>query len=333
MGMLEIIGLIVLALAGGIGAKMFLDIQQKEYTDERLRQTFAAQSKGMEDDVADGEFAEYQESVLEHIDSRINDGFPLLGEIVVHAGYRIKAFQWCVNIFLISIVLSALVIYLLQSTFGIWAFVFSIVLFILVPSIAYFILNMHIGQRISVFDEQFGVGLDVMSASMKSGGTFVSSIRFVAEGSEAPLSTEMGLLSTELGLGTDMNTALDRFRQRLPSKNLLIFVIAIKVANQTGASLAPILTTLSQVIVERFRLQGLVNIAVSENMVGICILGAFPWLIIPLLAFAWPEAYVEFFKWEFPAGIPTGKAIGFLSFCWYCFGLFVMYKTVKAIDT
>jgi Flp pilus assembly protein TadB len=96
--------------------------------------------------------------------------------------------------------------------------------------------------------------------------------------------------------------------------------------------LAPILTTLSQVIVERFRLQGLINIAISENMVGICILAAFPWLIIPLLAFAWPEAYVEFFKWNLGA-IPIGKAIGFIVFCWYCFGVFVMYKTVKAIDT
>jgi Flp pilus assembly protein TadB len=214
MGILEIGGLIVLALVAGIAAKMFLDIQQKEYTDDRMRQTFAAQSKGMEDDSASSDFAEYQESVLEHIDGRINDGFPVLGEKIVHAGYRIKAFQWCGMIFLITLVVAVLPIFFLQSTFGIWAIVFSVVLFILVPAIAYFILNMHIGQRVSIFDEQFGVGLDVMSASMKAGGTFMSSIRFVAEGSEAPLSNEMGLLSTELGLGTDMNTALDRFRQR-----------------------------------------------------------------------------------------------------------------------
>ena len=129
-----------------------------------------------------------------------------------------------------------------------------------------------------------------------------------------------------------MGIALDRFKDRVPSKNLLIFVIAIKIANQTGAALAPILTTLSRVIVERFRLQGLVNIAIAENFLGIMILASFPWLVIPLLAFAWPEAFVDFFVWN-PGGIPYGKLTGVACFIWYLIGIYVMYKTVRSIDT
>lgn len=332
MDFTTILILVVVAAVAGMGAKFYLDLTRKEYTEDRMRQTYEAQSRGMEEDAVSSEFAEYQETVIEYVDSKLTDKFPVLGEKMVHAGYRIKALEWVLLVAVVSIVAAFIPMWVLQSTFGFSAIFFSIAVLVLVPILAYFVLNWHIASRITIFDEQFGVGLDVMAASMKAGGTFMSSIRFIAEGSEPPLSSEMGILATELGLGTDMNTALDRFRNRMPSKNLLIFVIAIKVANQTGSALAPILTTLSQVIVERFRLQGLINIAVSENFLGIMILASFPWLVIPLLAFAWPEAYAEFFSWN-PGGLPLGKTVGFLCFVWYCFGIYVMYKTVKSIDT
>jgi Flp pilus assembly protein TadB len=328
----QVIILVVVAAVLFIGAKIYLDLNQKQYTEDRLRETFSAQSRGLEDESVSGDFTEYQETVIEYLDSKLMDRFPVLGRKMVHAGYRIKGFEWASIVCAIAVISSVLPMILLQSTFGLWAILFSLALLFLIPALAYFLLNNTIAKRVSLFDEQFGVGLDVMSASMKAGGTFLSSMRFIAEGSEPPLSSEMGILATELGLGTEMNVALDRFKERLPSKNLLLFVIAIKVANQTGSALAPILTTLSHVIVERFRLQGLINIAVSENFLGVCILASFPWIVIPLLGFAWPEAYADFFIWS-PGGIPIGKIVGFLCFVWYAFGISVMYKTVKSIDT
>ncbi len=329
-GTIIIIGIIAGVLF--VGLRIVTKAKQEEYTKDRMRETFAAQSRGLEDESVSGEFTEYEKTVIEYVDGKLLDKFPLLGNKMIHAGYKIRAFEWCTIVGVTTIISAVLPVLLLQSTFGLWSLLFTFALLFLVPVLAYLLLNFHIGKRVTTFDEQFGVGLDVMAASMRAGGTFLSSIRFIAEGSEPPMSTEMGILSTELGLGTDMNTALDRFKERIPSKNLLIFVIAIKVANQTGSALAPILSTLSLVIVERFRLQGLINIAVSENIMGICILASFPWIVIPLLAFAWPEAYADFFIWA-PGGIPIGRIIAFLCFIWYCFGIHVMYKTVRAIDT
>jgi Flp pilus assembly protein TadB len=325
---------IVLGCLGG--AWWFYAFKQEElYKKDRMRDTFLAQSEGLGEDAqinASGDFAQYKKSIIEHLDAKLSDKFPILGEKIIHAGYKKTAFEWALTVGSITIILSILSLIFLREPFGIFSILFAIAVMVIVPGGAYFMMCQHIAKRVSLFDEQFGVGLDVMSASMKAGGTFVSSMRFIAEGSEPPLATEMGIMATELGLGVDMNTALDRFKDRIPSKNLLIFIIAIKVANQTGAALAPILTTLSQVIVERFKLQGLISIGVSENLIGICILAAMPWMVIPLLAFSWPEAYSEFFKYS-PGGIPIGQIIGFISFVWYCFGVRVMYKTVRSIDT
>ena len=99
-----------------------------------------------------------------------------------------------------------------------------------------------------------------------------------------------------------------------------------------ASALAPLLSSLSRVIVERFRLQGLVNIAVSQNLVGIIILASFPWLVIPMLAVSWPEAFADFFVFNLGL-LPVGKIIGFFCFVWYLLGLYIMYKTVKGIDT
>lgn len=332
MDLSQIIILIGVAGVLYVALRIYQYFTQKEYTQDRMRETFMAQSQGLEDEAVSGEFTEYKQTVLEYIDSRLTDKFPLLGEKMVQAGYKMKSLEWALLVGFASIIIATIPVITLQSTFGNFSIVFAIALLFMVPGLAYFILNWQIGKRVNEFDEQFGVGLDVMSASMKAGGTFLSSLRFVAEGSDPPLSTEAGIVATELGLGTDIPTALDRMKSRIPSKNLLIFVVALKVANQTGSALAPILSTLSQVIVERFRLQGMINIAISENIIGIYILASFPWIIIPLLAFAWPEAYAEFFSWN-PGGIPAGRLIGFLCFVWYVFGIYVMYKTVKSIDT
>ncbi|MDX1917928.1 MAG: type II secretion system F family protein [Candidatus Caenarcaniphilales bacterium] len=320
----------IIAVLAIIGFTLYQRLIQKEYVEERLRETFVARSRELDSNFAantNPEEADYQTAVMEFIDSKLKDQFPILGERIKKAGYKINTATWIAVVTLIAIIASGVLIWLLKGTLGGGAFVFAATVFIVVYIIAYAVIGFHIEKRVNDFDEQFGVGLDVMSASMRSGGTFMSSLKSVAAGSDPPLGMEMGILATELGLGTDMPTALDRFKERVPSKNLLIFVIAIKVANQTGSSLAPILSTLSHVITERFRLQGLINIGIAENLMGIVILASFPWIIIPILAYAWPEAYEKFFK-EI-----LGQLIGLGTFIWYCFGIYMMYKTVKSIDT
>ena len=145
-----------------------------------------------------------------------------------------------------------------------------------------------------VFDEQFGVALDVMAAALKGGSTFMNGLKFVSESMDPPIGQEFGKISSELALGVDIPTALERFRERIASKNVFLFVIAVKVANQTGAALAPTFVTLARVIGERFRLQGLINISISENIAGILVLGVAPWLIIPILAMSCRDIYSEF---------------------------------------
>ena len=167
-----IIILLVVALVSFIGIKTYMDMLKKEYTDDRMKQTFASQSRGMEDQSVSSDFSEYQESIIEYIDSRLTDKVPFLSERIMQAGLKVKALEWSLMVGAITIIVAFLPAWFLQNVFGAYAFFFSLVLLFLVPIVAMLILNFQIQKRVTLFDEQFGVGLDVMSASMKAGGTF-----------------------------------------------------------------------------------------------------------------------------------------------------------------
>jgi|GEM_PF-3012779 len=324
------IGLISIVV---VASKVYLEQSKKKETEELLKDTFIAQSRGMEESSGlNQQFQEDNDQVLGFIDDRIGDKFPLLGKKLVQSGSKISALRWVIQVVLISVLVPVvLFVFLLQKVGISGAVLISLVAFLAVPGISLISLEMSKDKRIQTFDEQLGVGLDVMSSAIKSGSTFTTSIKSIAEDSDPPFGNEMGIFGTELGLGVDLGTALNRFRERVPSKNLLVFAIAIKIADQTGAALAPILNTLSKVIIERFKLQGKIKTGVSENIIGIIILGSFPWIVIPMLAFSMPEAYLDFFDFKL-GNLPVGKAITFACFCWYAFGIYCMYKTVKAID-
>ena len=59
----------------------------------------------------------------------------------------------------------------------------------------------------------------------------MNGLKFVSESMDPPIGQEFGKISSELALGVDIPTALERFRERVASKNVFLFVIAVKVAN------------------------------------------------------------------------------------------------------
>lgn len=320
-----LVPIVFLGLAGLVAVSFIQSSSEKENREELLQRTFSSITESADTTAAD---EDYIKEVTSFIDSKIIDRFPWIGEKMVHAGWKMPGGLFLLIAFAIGGVLALigflmtitklnilLVIFICASIFGV-SVLFS-----------FLFLEWRIGERTKTFDEQFGVGLDVMAAAMRSGSTFMNGLKFVAGSMDPPIGTEFGVLASELGLGVDIPTALDRFRTRVSSKNLFLFCVAVKVANSTGAALAPTFSTLSRVITERFKLQGMINIAIAENLGAMVFLAACPWGIIPILASSWPEAFGSF------VALPLGQVIIAGLFLYYGFGIYLMYKTVRSIDT
>jgi Flp pilus assembly protein TadB len=323
-----IILIVILAIAGVVAVNIYNRILADEERKDMVANTF---NKRMESFEKANEYSknEVANSMIEFVDEKLSDKFPWLGEKIIHSGLKIKAPVYLMMT-IASIACAGIGSFFYLTLIQEANFTLSIVIACIIATLTgvgfYGFLEYSIGQRTTLFDEQFGVSLDIMAAAMQAGASFINAMKFVCNSMEPPVSSEFEVVTTELALGVELPTVLNRFYGRMASSNLFLFVIAIKVANATGAALAPTFSTLAQVITERFRLQGMVKIAIAENIASILFLAAAPWLIIPFLASSWPEAYNDFLLQGWAQIL-----IGVL-FAWYCFGIFLMYKAIKAIE-
>ncbi len=326
--MTEIIAIAVLLVtfAGGGYAMYAMYARYKPDYSENLIGAISMESSSGEMGAPAGAVGEDESSIDigEQIDAQLYERIPNLTMTMIQAGLKKPPYQYFLGICGGTVLLMVLALSFLNGPIG------FLVAFLIIPVVAYIgtrlALSMIIDGRGKLFDRQLGVGLDVLAASLKAGGTFMSSLRFVAESSAPPFAEEMGTMSSEIALGTDIPTAMDRLSERVKSKNLIVFTLAVKVANQTGAALAPIFITLSQTIAERFKLQGMVSTGIAQNQGSILMVAAMPWVIVPILASSFAEAYDEFLKSFFGLLIVAG------CFLWYSLGLYLMYTDVKKLE-
>jgi len=93
-------------------------------------------------------------------------------------------------------------------------------------------------KRLLKFNSQLPDTLDLLSRSLTVGHAFSESLHQVASEMPDPIGTEFGLTSDEISFGQDVRTAVENLYARVGHEDLLFFVVAVNVQNQTGGNLA-----------------------------------------------------------------------------------------------
>src|ERR1051326_8555471 len=114
-------------------------------------------------------------------------------------------------------------------------------------------------KRMKTLEEQLPDALDFLARSMRAGHAFVISLSMVGEELPDPMGREFRTLFNEHNLGAPLELAMHSMCDRIPLLDLRFFSSAVMLQKQTGGNLADILTRLSYVIRERFRLRGQVK--------------------------------------------------------------------------
>ncbi len=137
-------------------------------------------------------------------------------------------------------------------------------------------------NRLREFEEQFPEALDFLARSMRAGHAFSVSLEMLADESPDPLGLEFRRLFHEQNLGTPIDIAMRNLTDRMPLVDVRFFVSAVLLQRETGGNLAEILTKLSYVIRERFRLKGQVRAASAHGRITALVLTILP--IVTMLA-------------------------------------------------
>ena len=132
----------------------------------------------------------------------------------------------------------------------------------------YFYLKTVIWKRLRKFLEQFPDGLDMISQSLQAGLGLTQAMLFVAKEMPDPMGTEFSVFIEEVNLGLPLADALLKFEERMNLPEVRLFNTALMVQREVGGSLAELLTKLSNIIRDRFRIERLIKSLTAQNRVS-----------------------------------------------------------------
>ena len=144
----------------------------------------------------------------------------------------------------------------------------SLVFALIALACPYIYLQFIIWKRLRKFLEQFPDGLDMISQSLQAGLGLTQSMVFVAKEMPDPLGTEFSVFIEEVNLGLPLSEALKKFEERMNLPEVRLFNTALMVQREVGGSLAELLTKLSNIIRDRFRIERLIKSLTAQNRIS-----------------------------------------------------------------
>lgn len=154
-------------------------------------------------------------------------------------------------------------------------------------------------RRTARFAEQLPDVLDVIVRSLRAGHPFPVSIGLVAREMPDPAGSEFGAMMDEITYGRDIPTALENLCERVAVEDLVFLSAAVSVQVQTGGNLGEILSRLSSLIRERFKMRRKARALSSEGRFSAVALSSFPVIMFGMLNVLSPTYYGQ--VWGQPA--------------------------------
>jgi tight adherence protein B len=131
-------------------------------------------------------------------------------------------------------------------------------------------------KRLRKFEEFFPEALDLLTRAVKAGHAFNTGIQMIGDEMPDPIGQEFRIAYDEQNFGLPLKQALFNLIDRIPLLDLKFFVTAVLMQKETGGNLAEILTNLSHVIRERFKIMGEVRTFSAQGRLTGYILTAVP---------------------------------------------------------
>lgn len=157
----------------------------------------------------------------------------------------------------------------------------------------YLFLNRARSKRIAKFEAQLPDALDIIVRSLRAGHPTQTAIALAARECPDPIGTEFGLASDEIRHGLDISSALKNMSDRVGMPDLIYVEAAIAVQAQSGGSLSDVVSRLSLIIRERFKLRQKIAALTSEGRISGLVLTALPVGIGLAVSLTSPSYYGE----------------------------------------
>ena len=181
-------------------------------------------------------------------------------------------------------------------------------IFALVPAVGFGLMPIiyirwRRGRRLRAFIQQLPAALDLVKSSLEAGHSFNRGLQVVVQEFADPLGSEFRTVLEQTRIGLPLPRALDDLLKRVPEEDLRLLVVAVKVQNQVGSSLAVIIGRLSEIVRTRQRLRLQIRALTAQSRMGGYIVGALPAIVLGIFSLVQPSYAATLFT------DPTGLKI------------------------
>jgi tight adherence protein B len=175
-------------------------------------------------------------------------------------------------------------------------------------------------RRHGKFAAQFPDAMDIIVRSLRAGHPVPVAVALVAQELPDPIGTEFGIAADEITYGADVETAMRNLYFRVGQEDLPLFVTAVSIQGSTGGNLSEILSNLSNVIRQRFKMRRKIKALAAEGKFSALFLSGLPIAIFFLLQVVAPDFYAIIWNQSLTK---IGLSIAAV---WMILGNIVMYK-------
>lgn len=186
-----------------------------------------------------------------------------------------------------------------------------------------FVINFLAKRRAKKLTAQFADAIDVIVRGVKSGLPLTECLRIIARESPAPLGTEFQLLTDSVSMGTNIETALQKFYARVPLSEVNFFVIVLSIQAKAGGNLSEALGNLSAVIRQRKMMREKIKALSSEAKASAMIIGCLPFAVGTMVFVTTPDYIMLLFTTS------SGKNILAIGALLMGIGIFTMRKMIN----
>ncbi|MFI7384407.1 type II secretion system F family protein [Streptomyces sp. NPDC049813] len=125
-------------------------------------------------------------------------------------------------------------------------------------------LNWQRQKRIEAFINQLPDVARLLANATAAGLALRTSLAMAAEELEAPAGEELSRVADQLALGRSVDDALDELASRLPSRELIVLVTTLVLANKAGGTVVSSLRNLTQTLEDRKETRREIRTMLSE---------------------------------------------------------------------
>src|SRR5207302_7757575 len=141
-------------------------------------------------------------------------------------------------------------------------------------------LRIRIGQRRAAFEMGLPEALDRVTGALRAGYGLEYGFDIIARDGQPPCSEEFGQVLQELNLGGDLEEALARLIQRMPSEDARLLATAVAVQRRTGGNLIEVLGQMASMLRERDRLRRDVRVITTAPRVSGYVVALLPMITL-----------------------------------------------------